>query len=65
MTKPPCGECAERTIEPNCHDTCKCYLEWRQEIRDIKAKMKKDMKNIRTGEAQLWSINLGKKSGMY
>lgn len=31
MIKAPCKDCKERTVEPNCHMTCKRYhdfLEW-------------------------------------
>lgn len=35
MHKPPCKDCnwwLGRRVDPNCHDTCKRYLEWRDEL---------------------------------
>ena len=29
MKNPPCHNCGKRTVEPNCHDMCKEYLDWK------------------------------------
>ena len=32
MKKPPCvPNCPHRNIDPNCHMTCKIYLDWRSD----------------------------------
>lgn len=33
-THGPCTrDCADRCVEPNCHMTCKAYLDWAESIR--------------------------------
>lgn len=34
----PCKNCPDRTIEPNCHTTCKKYLEWRKFVDETRQK---------------------------
>lgn len=34
----PCKNCPDRTIEPNCHTTCKKYLEWRKAVDETRQK---------------------------
>ena len=46
MINAPCKNCPDRTIEPNCHTTCKTYKEWRkQENANTEAlnRFKRDM----------------------
>ena len=32
MKNPPCTpECPDRKLEPNCHMTCKIYLDWKSD----------------------------------
>ena len=42
MKPNPCYRCSDRTIEPNCHDTCGRYLEWVAENEKIKKERRKD-----------------------
>lgn len=39
-----CYQCKDRTIEPNCHTTCKKYLEAVEEFKNYKATVKKNRK---------------------
>ena len=56
--KPPCGGCKERRIEPNCHDDCLRYLEWRDVIRRDKEKLREEKRSIMAQESQLRAISV-------
>lgn len=40
MKKPPCKDCQDRTIEPNCHDTCERYKSWKEDNNAEKQRRK-------------------------
>lgn len=31
----PCKDCKERTVTPNCHNTCEKYLSWKKKLHEI------------------------------
>lgn len=40
-SKTPCPkECPDRSYSPNCHSTCRKYLDWLEEQKKIKQKRK-------------------------
>lgn len=41
MTTAPCKNCTERTVSPNCHGTCKRYLDWSQKHRAMTKDLQK------------------------
>lgn len=56
----PCTrDCKDRCIEPNCHMTCKPYLDWQEKIRvqreaateDAKDSMAKRIRIVQTKKA--------------
>lgn len=42
MKKSPCYGCSERTIEPNCHDTCERHHKWLAGNEKINKARRKD-----------------------
>ena len=38
--KAPCKDCPDRTIEPNCHNTCEKYKAWKAEYQKSQAEEK-------------------------
>lgn len=53
MTRPPCKDCPDRRIEPNCHDDCTKYIEWRDDIRAEKRKAQEDKEERREIEFKI------------
>lgn len=53
MTRPPCKDCPDRRIEPNCHDDCTKYIEWRDGIREAKRKAQEDKEERREIEFKI------------
>ena len=53
MTKPPCKDCPDRRIEPNCHDDCTKYIAWRDSTRAEKRKAQEDKEERREIEFKI------------
>ena len=52
MIMPPCKDCADRTIEPNCHDTCKCFRLYKEAKAKERAEHTREMYDARERESR-------------
>lgn len=54
MNLSPCKGCKDRCVEPNCHNTCRKYIDWKAEYEKLKDRKSKEARIYWSGLNKNW-----------